>query len=246
MRVFLAGATGAIGRRLVPLLVGAGHAVTGTTRFRDRAEKLRAAGVDPVIVDVFDAAALKRAVGAAQPEVVIHQLTDLPQQYDPKTFGTALQRTARLRMEGTSNLVAAAQVAGARRLIAQSVAFMYAPGSLPHRESDPLNVNASGDDGLVSRSLATLERLVTTTPGIEGIVLRYGHLYGPGTWTQDPFGDTPVHVDAAAYAAFLAVTQGGPGIYNVSEDLGSVSIGRARQELGWDPAFRLPTDRQAA
>ena len=239
MRVFLAGAAGAIGRRLVPLLVGAGHAVTGTTRSRDRAAWLQTAGVKPAIVDVYDAAVLDQAVAQAQPEVVMHQLTDLPQQYDPKTFGAAVERTARLRLVGTANLVASARAAGARRLIAQSLAFVYAPGPLPHRESDPLNINAPGNDGLTARSIATFERLVTATPGIAGLVLRYGHLYGPGTWTRDPFGDTPVHVDAAAYAAFLAVTRGSAGIYNISEDLGSVSIERARQDLGWDPAFRL-------
>ena len=240
MRIFLAGAAGAIGRRLVPQLVSAGHTVTGTTRFRDRAEWLQAAGVKPVIVDVYDAAALQQAVAEAQPEVVIHQLTDLPQQYDPKTFAAALARTARLRVEGTGNLVAAARAVGARRLVAQSLAFMYAPGPLPHRESDPLNIDAPGDDRMTTRAIATLERLVTTSPGIEGLVLRYGHLYGPDTWTRDPFGDTPVHVDAAAYAAFLAVTRGRAGIYNICEDHGSVSIEEARRELGWDPAFRLP------
>jgi len=233
MRVFLAGAAGAVGRRLVPLLIEAGHAVTGTTRSRERADWLRTAGVRPAVVDVYDAAALQQAMDHARPEVVIHQLTDLPQDYDPKTFGAALARTARLRVEGTANLVAAA--AGARRLIAQSLAFVYAPGPLPHRESDPLSAEA--------QAIATLERLVTTTPEIEGVVLRYGHFYGPGTWTPDPRGDTPVHVDAAAHAAFLAVTRGCGGIYNIAEDLGSVSIERARKGLGWDPAFRLPDGR---
>jgi nucleoside-diphosphate-sugar epimerase len=233
MRVFLAGAAGAVGRRLVPLLIEAGHAVTGTTRSRERADWLRTAGVRPAVVDVYDAAALQQAMDHARPEVVIHQLTDLPQDYDPKTFRAALARTARLRVEGTANLVAAA--AGARRLIAQSLAFVYAPGPLPHRESDPLSAEA--------QAIATLERLVTTTPEIEGVVLRYGHFYGPGTWTPDPRGDTPVHVDAAAYAALLAVTRGCGGIYNIAEDLGSVSIERARKGLGWDPAFRLPDGR---
>ena len=181
MRIFLAGAAGVIGRRLVPLLVDAGHVVAGTTRSRDRAASLQSAGVNLVIVDVFDAAALHQAVAQARPEVVIHQLTDLPQQYDPKTFGAALVRTARLRVEGTANLVDAARAAGARRLIAQSLAFVYAPGPLPHRESDPLNTSASGNDGSAAQAVETLDRLVTKTPGIEGVVLRYGHLYGPDT-----------------------------------------------------------------
>jgi nucleoside-diphosphate-sugar epimerase len=240
MRVFLAGATGVIGRRLLPLLVTAGHVVTGTTRFPERAEQLRAAGAAPLVIDVFDAAGLRQAMAAARPEVVIHQLTDFPRQYDRKTFSAALARTNRLREEGTPNLVAAAREAGARRLIAQSLAFVYAPGPTPHRESDPLNLGGAGDEGRTARAVAALERLAIGTPGIVGVVLRYGHFYGPGTWTEDPFGDTPVHVDAAAHAALLAVTRGRPGIYNICEDLDSAAIDLARRELGWDPGFRLP------
>jgi nucleoside-diphosphate-sugar epimerase len=239
MRVLLAGAAGVIGRRLVPLLRGAGHVVTGTTRFPERAEQLRRAGATPAVVDAFDGAGLRQAVAAAQPEVMVHLLTDLPQRYDRATFSAALERTNRLRVDGTANLVAAAREAGVRRLIAHGLAFLYAAGPLPHRESDPLNVDAPGDDGRTARAVATLERLVMATPGMEGIVLRCGHFYGPGAWTDDPFGDTPVHVDAATQATFLALSRGRPGIYNISEDRGSVSIELARRELGWDPAFRL-------
>src|SRR5262249_36964928 len=126
MKVFLAGAAGAIGQRLVPLLLTAGHTVIGTTRSGEKAAELRTRGVTAVVVDVYDATALRAAVAQARPDVVMHQLTDLPKVLDPNrpaSFGG----NSRLRIEGTPNLVAAAQAAGARRLIAQSIAFAYAP-----------------------------------------------------------------------------------------------------------------------
>jgi hypothetical protein len=144
VRIFLAGAGGAIGRRLTPLLISAGHAVTGTTRSAEKADDLKAAGIEPVVVDVFDQDALRDAVVRARPDVVIHQLTDLPQVIDPAQLAGWLARNARLRIEGTANLIAAALAAGARRLIAQSIAFSYADGPEPHGESDPL-VSAKGD-----------------------------------------------------------------------------------------------------
>ncbi len=118
MRIFLAGASGTIGRRLTPLLIAAGHVVTGTTRSAAKAEELKALGGEAVVVDVFDAAALRDAVLRARPQVVIHQLTDLPDLLDPARLNEVLARNSRLRIEGTANLVAAAQAAGARRLIA--------------------------------------------------------------------------------------------------------------------------------
>ncbi len=158
MRIFLAGATGVIGRRLTPLLVAAGHDVTGTTRWAEKIEALRGQGAQAVVVDVFDRSALRDAVAQARPDVVIHQLTDLPQVFDPESRGEALRRNARLRIEGTANLVAAAQAAGARRLIAQSIAFIYADGPEPHAEDDPLAA-ADGDDlnALTARGVRTLE-----------------------------------------------------------------------------------------
>ena len=240
MRILLAGATGAIGRRLTPMLVAAGHQVTGTTRSADKAAALKAQGAQAAVVDVFDRQALHDAVVAARPETVIHQLTDLPQVFDPAKRGEALVRNARLRIEGTANLAAAARAAGARRLIAQSIAFIYADGPEPHAESDPL-APADGDDlgALTSRGVRALETTTLNTPGIDGVVLRYGRLYGPGTWFAEASGRGPLHVDAAAQAALLAVTRGSPGIYNVAEDDGAVTIAKARQELGFDPAFRL-------
>src|SRR5215475_14784567 len=131
MKVFLAGATGAIGRRLVPMLLSAGHAVTGTTRLTTKAKELRSAGVEPVVVDVFDASALSAAILHAQPDIVIHQLTDLPPGLNPSQMTEGTQRNARMRSQGTQNLVAAALGAGVHRLIAQSIAWMYAPGKEP-------------------------------------------------------------------------------------------------------------------
>jgi nucleoside-diphosphate-sugar epimerase len=241
MRIFLAGATGAIGRRLTPMLVAAGHAVTGATRSADKAAALKAQNVQAVVVDAFDRQALRDAVIAARPDVVIHQLTDLPQVFDPSRRGDMLVRNARLRIEGTANLAAAAQAAGAHRLISQSIAFIYASGPEPHAESDPL-APAEGDDlnALTSRGVRALEAVTFDTPGIDGIVLRYGRLYGPGTWFAEASGRGPLHVDAAAQAALLAVTRGSAGIYNVAEDDGVVATDKARRELGFDPAFRLP------
>jgi len=232
VRVYLAGAAGAVGRRLVPLLLADGHEVTGTTRRPERAEELRALGVDPALVDVYDAEALRDTVAAARPEVVIHQLTDLPQAFDPATFQAALERNTRLRHEGTPNLVAAALAAGARRLVAQSISFVYAPGPTPHGEEDPL------EDG-VAGGVRELERLVLEAP-LEGVILRYGLLYGPGTWNEAPAGESTVHVDAAAHAALLALARGAPGVYNVADDGGSAANAKARRELGFDPGFRLP------
>jgi len=237
MRIFLAGASGAIGRRLTPLLLAAGHEVTGSTRTEKVARELESAGVHGVVADVFDADTLKRALTAARPEVVIHQLTDLPRALiDEKELAAAYPRNARIRIEGTRNLVAAAKAAGSRRFIVQSVAFAYAAGREPHVETDPLNV-ADGPRVVTVRAAADMEQQVLAS-GMEPVVLRYGLLYGPGTWTAGPARKPPVHVDAAAHAAFLAVTRGS-GIYNIADDDGTVSIDKARKELGFNPAFRL-------
>jgi nucleoside-diphosphate-sugar epimerase len=237
MRIFLAGASGAIGRRLTPLLLAAGHEVTGSTRTEKVARELESAGVHGVVADVFDADALKRAVAAARPEVVIHQLTDLPRVFDEKELAAAYPRNARIRIEGTRNLVAAAKAAGAQRFIVQSIAFAYAAGREPHVETDPLNV-ADGPRVVTVRAAVDMTRQVLAS-GMEAVVLRYGLLYGPGTWTEGPVRKPPVHVDAAAHAAFLAVTRGS-GIYNIADEGSTVSIDKARKELGFDPAFRLP------
>ncbi|MBN9221204.1 MAG: NAD(P)-dependent oxidoreductase [Mesorhizobium sp.] len=238
-RIFLAGASGAIGRRLVPQLLDAGHAVIGMTRQAGKAEELRALGVEPVIVDVFDAGALSQAVLAAKPDIVIHQLTDLPSGLEPSKMGEAIVRNARIRAEGTSNLVEAAKAAGARRLIAQSIAWAYAPGPQPYSESDPLDADAEGNRGISVGGVIALEKAVLSAP-LAGIVLRYGQLYGPGTGAEAPTGGSPVHVDAAGHAALLALDRGHAGIFNVAEPNQAVSTRKAVEELGWRADFRLP------
>jgi nucleoside-diphosphate-sugar epimerase len=239
MRIFVAGATGVIGKPLMRLLVAAGHDVTGTTRSAAKAADIKAMGAKAAVVDVFDAEALKAAVAATQPEAIIHQLTDLPDSSDPAVISKSLEANARIRIEGTYNLIVAAKFAGARRFIAQSIGFLYT-GDKPHQEGDPIKPAVD----ISARGVHALEGAVTGTPGIDGVVLRYGKLFGPGTWNEKagdrkPEGTGYVHVDAAAQAALLAVTRGAPGIYNIAEDDGELIIGKARQELGFDPAFRL-------
>ncbi len=233
MRIFLAGATGAIGRRLTPLLLDAGHAVYALTRDAQKARLLERGGAHALVGNVYDAAALQAAVAAAQPEVVVHQLTDLPQARADRGDAAALGRNARLRIEGTRNLVDAALQCGAPRIVAQSIAFAYADGREPHVESDPL-------DARTRASVITLERLVLASPPLAGTVLRFGSFYGPGTWFDEPSGTLPVHVDAAAWATLLAIQRAASGAFNVAEERGYVNAQRARTILGWHPAFRLP------
>jgi nucleoside-diphosphate-sugar epimerase len=236
MRVFVAGASGAIGTPLVRQLLEAGHEVTGMTRREERAERLRAAGAEAVVCDVFDAEALKQAVVAAKPEAVVHLLTALPPKFSPKA--SALAPTNRVRSEGTRNLVAAARAAGARRLVAESVAFFYRPeGDSVKSEEAPLNEGMPPPFGDAIAALQELESQVLGTEGIEGLVLRFGWLYGPSTYYA-PGGSqaeetlkrrSPVvgegggifsflHVEDAAAAALAAIERGDPGIYNVCDD----------------------------
>ncbi|TSE00207.1 NAD(P)-dependent oxidoreductase [Mesorhizobium intechi] len=238
-RIFLAGASGAIGQRLIPQLLAAGHQVTGTTRNADKAATLRALGAEPVVVDVFDAETLLLAMLAAKPDIVVHQLTDLPPGLDPSRMGEAVVRNARIRDEGTRNLVAAAVASGVRRMVAQSIAWAYAPGPEPHGEADPLDGGASGTRGISVSGVIALERAVLDAP-FAGVVLRYGQLYGPGTGTHAAAGASPLHVDAAAHAALLALDKGAPGIFNVAEPNQAVSTQKAVEELGWRADFRLP------
>ncbi|BCG71150.1 dTDP-glucose 4,6-dehydratase [Mesorhizobium sp. 113-1-2] len=238
-RIFLAGASGAIGHRLIPQLLAAGHKVTGTTRNADKAATLRALGVEPVVVDVFDADALSRAMLADRPDIVVHQLTDLPSGLDPSRMGEAVVRNARIRDEGTRNLVAVAVASGVRRMVAQSIAWAYAPGPEPHGEADPLEDGASGNRGISVGGVIALEKAVLNAP-FAGVVLRYGQLYGPGTGADTAAGASPVHVDAAAYAALLALDKGAPGVFNVAEPNPAVSTQKAVEELGWRADFRLP------
>lgn len=237
MKIFLAGAGGAIGRKLTPLLRAVGHTVVGTTRSADKAEGVRALGAEPVVVDVFDAAALARAVGAAAPDAIIHQLTDLAFAPGTPQYDEGLARNSRLRVEGTANLVAAARAANVKRMVAQSVAFAYAPASGIRVESDPLNLGAEGVAGRSAEAVAALEQGVLGLA--EGIVLRFGYFYGPGTWSDTPSRAPSVHIEAAARATMQALIKGKPGIYNVAEDGLAVSSEKAKQDFGFDPSSRI-------
>jgi nucleoside-diphosphate-sugar epimerase len=238
-RVFLAGASGVIGRRLVPLLVAQGHSVWGSTRSRDKTEFLSRLGAHPIVLDVFDAEALASAVVEVHPEIVVHQLTDLSALFDPAARSAALQRNGRIREEGTKNLVAAGLRSGARRLIAQSIAWAYAPGPQPHSEDQPLDLSADGDRGVSVRGVASLERQVLAASPMEGVVLRYGRLYGPGSGADAPPAPPAVHVDAAARAACLAIDHGEPGAFNIADPNSGVATDKAVEELGWRADFRL-------
>lgn len=235
--VFLAGASGAIGRQLAPLLIADGWQVIGTTRSADKVPLLRDLGVEPVVVDVFDAASLRSALVDCQPAIVIHQLTDLPYALEASKMTEALARNARMRDEGTRNLVEAAVLAGAKRLIAQSISFIYADGPSPHREEDPFLAETDPVYGETVHGVASLERQVLSAP-LDGVVLRYGLFYGPGTGFDAPIAPGSVHVGAAAKAALLAISKAVPGIYNVAENDGAVLTEKAIGILGWDPAWR--------
>ena len=236
MKVFVAGASGVIGRPTVRQLVAAGHEVVGMTRRQERAEEIRQAGAKAVVCDVFDDEALRQAVVAAEPEVVLHALTALPARFDPKS--DYLAATNRVRSEGTRNLVAAAEAAGARRIVAESVAFFYEPeGSWVKDEGAPLFRDPPGRFAAACEALQTLEREVLESGRLEGLVLRFGWFYGPGTYydcggtiaeetlkRRNPIvgkGDgnfSHVHVEDAAAAYVAAVERGSPGIYNVVDD----------------------------
>jgi nucleoside-diphosphate-sugar epimerase len=236
VRVFLAGATGVIGRRLVPMLLADGHQVTGMTRSREKLEQLRASGAEPVLADALDAAAVHDAVAQARPEAVIHQLTALPSRIDPRKIERDFALNDRLRDEGTRILVGAAQAAGATRILAQSIAFSYAPGppGAVHREQDPLLKDPPKS---FKRSAEAMQALERTVLGAGGMVLRYGYFYGPGSAMSrsGSIGQdlarrrlpivgrgqgvwSLIHVDDAARATVAALTRGQSGPYNIVDD----------------------------
>lgn len=236
--VFLAGATGAVGTTLIPLLIRSGYSVYGSTRNAQRAAKLQDAGVTPVIVDVFDAAALTDALVKIKPRSVIHQLTDLPRGLDPAQMAQAVVNNARLRDEGTHNLVSAASAAGSERLVAQSIAWAYRSGTQPYVETSPLDVDAPAPRSISVNGVVALEKWVLQAHDMIGTVLRYGHIYGPGTGADVPAGASPLHIEAAAVAALLALKRSNGGIYNIAEDEAEVSSEKAKRELGWSPSMR--------
>jgi len=261
MRVFLAGATGVIGRHLLPLLLADGHEVTGMTRSPHKADALRASGADAVVADGLDAKAVANAVAAARPDAVIDQLTAIPQRLDPRKIVRDFALTDRLRTEGTRNLLAAAQKVGGSRFIAQSIAFAYAPGppGTVHGENDPLIADPPTQFARSAKAIAELERL---TLAADGLVLRYGYFYGPGSAiaTDGSIAQEVakrrlpivgggagvwsfIHLHDAARATLAALTHGASGAYNVVDD----EPARVRdwvpalaQALGAKPPRRVP------
>jgi 2-alkyl-3-oxoalkanoate reductase len=239
MRVFIAGATGVLGRRLVPMLLSAGHEVVGTTRSKQKAMGLKQAGAEPVVLDALNVTAVVSAVRAARPQVVVHELTALEGRTDIRTMEAGLQDTNRLRTEGTDILVSAAREARVRRLVAQS--FTGWPnqrtGGPIKSEDDPLDPHPPAPMRAALDAIEYLENAVTHTRGLEGLVLRYGTFYGPGTTVSEGgehveqirkrrfpvVGDGEgiwsfVHIDDAASATMAAIERGRPGVYNVVDD----------------------------
>jgi nucleoside-diphosphate-sugar epimerase len=238
MKVFLAGATGAIGRRLVPQLVEAGHEVTAMTRSKEKLGMLYDLGAEPVLCDVFDAGRLGSVVARAEPDAVINELTDLPQSLNPRRLKEYYAANNRVRREGTANLLSAARGAGVRRFLVQGAAYWYAPTGGPVKtEEAPLYLDAPSPIGPAVETIKEVEEAVLTADGIEGIVLRYGMFYGPGTWYAKD-GDVGrqvrkrrypmighgegtysfIHVDDAASATAAALESARPGVYNVVDD----------------------------
>jgi nucleoside-diphosphate-sugar epimerase len=246
MKVFVAGATGVLGRELVPQLVARGHEVTGMTRSASKQDLVRSLGARPVVADALDPDAIAQAVASTEPEVIVHELTalsgpmSLREARHPERFRGAIM-TNRLRTEATDHLLAAGRAAGARRVVAQSFgAFRFArTGGPVQTEADPIDPNPSGAQQPGVEAILYLERAVTTIDWGEGLALRYGGFYGPGTAVSlapdaqiaapirkrrfPIVGDgggvwSHVHIDDAAAATAVAVERGGPGVYNIVDD----------------------------
>jgi nucleoside-diphosphate-sugar epimerase len=236
LRIFIAGASGTLGRRLVSQLVARGHHVIGTTR--SRADELRALGAEPAVVDPLDAEALREAVVRAEPDVVVHQLSALAGLGMTRNFDKTFALTNKLRTEGTDNLIAAARAAGARRLVWQSYGgWPYArdDGALK-TEDDPLDPDPPADARESLAAIRYLEHAVLESD-LEGVVLRYGGFYGPGTSIDDdgdhaelirkrrfPLGGDGagvwsfVHIDDAASATVAAIEGSATGVFNIAGD----------------------------
>lgn len=249
MKIFVAGATGAIGRPLIAQLLAQGHEVVALTRSLEKAQTLAEQGVELAIADVFDADAVKAAITRVQPEVVIEQLTSLPKTYTSESMSAASALNTRIRREGGSNVLAAAQAAGVRRYLRQSIAFWAIPGAGLADEETPLAFDASPAVAADARVVTEIERHLLGNPNLEGIALRYGFLYGPGTWFA-PDGDVAqqvlqqqfpivgngegvwswIHIEDAAIATVAAAERGNPGIYLITDD-------RPLEVREWLPAF---------
>jgi 2-alkyl-3-oxoalkanoate reductase len=239
MNVFVAGATGAIGARLVPMLVRAGHRVTGTTHQPARARRIQAAGASPVVMDGLDRTAVLEAVRQANPDVIIHQLTAIPARFNLRRLEEEFAATNRLRIEGTDALLAAARAVGCKRFIAQSYTGWPndRTGGWVKTEDDPL---VADPEPALRGTLQAIQHVETAVLGgraLEGFVLRYGSFYGPGT-SLGPGGSfledirkrrvpivgagsgywSFIHIDDAASATLAAVQASTPGLYNIVDD----------------------------
>ena len=248
MKIFVAGGTGAVGRPLLAKLLANGHDVVALTRSADGTEALVNQGVELAIADVFDADAVKAAVSRARPEVVIEQLTALPKTYTSESMAAAAPLNTRIRLEGGANVLAAARAAGVRRYLRQSIAFWAVPGPGLADEETPLAVDASPAVAADARLVTELEHRLLSSD-LEGIALRYGFFYGPGTWFH-PDGDVAqqvrqqqfpivgngegvwswLHIEDAALATVAAAEQGNPGVYLIAGD-------RPLPVREWLPAF---------
>jgi len=237
MKFFIAGGTGAIGRPLTRELLARGHTIVALTRSPDGAQALVERGIEPAIADVFNPDAVRAAVSRAQPEVVIEQLTALPKSYTAEAMAAAAPLNHRIRLEGGANVLAAARAAGVRRYLRQSIAFWAAPGAGLADEETPLALDASPAVAADARVVTELENRLLGNPDIEGIAMRYGFFYGPGTWFN-PDGDVArqvreqqfpivgngagvwswLHIEDAAVATAVAAEQGHPGIYLIAND----------------------------
>jgi 2-alkyl-3-oxoalkanoate reductase len=249
MKIFVAGATGAIGRPLIAQLCGLGRDVVALTRSPEKAQMLAAQGVEPALADVFDADAVRLAIARAQPEVVIEQLTSLPKTYTPESMQASAAANNRIRLEGGANVLKAAQAVGVRRYLRQSIAFWAAPGAGLADEETLLAFDASPAVAEGTRTVAEIEHRLLKTPNLEGIVLRYGFFYGAGTWyssdgnvaeqvRQQQFPivgngegvSSWIHVEDAAKATVAAMERGNPGIYHITDD-------RPLEVREWLPAY---------
>ena len=241
MKIFLAGATGALGRQLLPRLVERGHEVTGMTRSESKQQLVRELGGRPVVGDALDPESVAAAVAAAEPEVIVHQLTAIPHALDLRHFARDFAQTNRLRTEGTDHLLAAGRAVGTRRFVAQSYApaiFARAGGPVKS-EDDPLDERPPDQMRATADAIRHLESAVTGAGWAEGVVLRYGAFYGPGTnFSLGPQGTMVeairkrqiplvgraggvwsfIHIEDAAEATVNAVEGRGRGIYNVVDD----------------------------
>jgi nucleoside-diphosphate-sugar epimerase len=238
--VFVAGATGAIGSPLVRLLISRGYRVFALTRKEERSASLWDLGAVPVVADALDSARMVQVFRAIRPDAVVHQLTDLPVGLDPSKMEEAVRRNAHIRREGTANLVKAALSTGVVPFVAQSIAWAYKAGKEPHAEDSPFDLDAQGLRAVSVGGVMALERAVLDASALQGCVLRYGQIYGPGTGSENA-GDkaSPLHVEAAAWAAVLALEKGAIGAYNVAEINPNVKTNKAHNELGWHESMRV-------